>query len=311
VLSVYTKQTAIAAPAAALAVSLAFNWRPTVIAALSGAALWLIAFGWLEWSTGGGFGRHIIAYNASGFSTKLLIARLPILWGYAFLFVSAICALALLWRDEARASSGIARPCVSSKRVVLAIMTLWLIFATAMLVAIGHWGAWVNYLVDWLCVCAVLAGMLAALVWQTIFVNRALGGMERASVYLYLGLALLVAADGRFRHPPLDDPALNEIRQSLVREIIQATRPVLSDDMVLLLRGAREVPIEPAMFTMLAITGNWDQTSFLQLLMNGFFAFIVIHDKGRYTDEMLSAINLAYPRVEQLGPYIIRRPPES
>ena len=46
VLAVYTEQTALAAPAAALAVSLALNRRQTIIALIYGGALGLLGFGW-------------------------------------------------------------------------------------------------------------------------------------------------------------------------------------------------------------------------------------------------------------------------
>ena len=71
VLALFTKQTTVAAPTAALAVSLAFNPRPTIIAVTFGAILGLLAFGWLEWLTDGGFARHIIAYNINTFSLRI------------------------------------------------------------------------------------------------------------------------------------------------------------------------------------------------------------------------------------------------
>ena len=52
VLALFTKQSAVAAPAAALAVSLSLDPRPTIIAATFGAILGLLGLGWLEWLTG-------------------------------------------------------------------------------------------------------------------------------------------------------------------------------------------------------------------------------------------------------------------
>jgi len=91
ILAVYTKQTALAAPAAALAVSFALNRRPTIIALISGAALGLLGFGSLEWGTSGGFGRHVIAYKLRRFRLR----DLSVIWiGYG---LSCTC---LFWLQE-------------------------------------------------------------------------------------------------------------------------------------------------------------------------------------------------------------------
>src|SRR5207249_9412763 len=86
-----------------------------------------------------------------------------------------------------------------------------------------------------------------------------------------------------------------------------AARPVLSDDMVLLIRAGREVQIEPAIFRELTANRRWDQTYFLKLLSNHAFAFVIILNESEYTSEMLGAIAQAYPSIEQLGPYTIHR----
>ena len=93
----------------------------------------------------------------------------------------------------------------------------------------------------------------------------------------------------------------------MIKEIAHSPRPVISDDMVLLVRAGREVSIEPATFRQLTATGSWDQTYFLQLLSNHAFEFAIILDEKEYAAEMLAAIAQAYPKVEQLGPYTIRR----
>ena len=50
----------------------------------------------------------------------------------------------------------------------------------------------------------------------------------------------------------------------LSAEIASADKPVISDDMVLLIRSGREVLWEPAIFAELASTGDWDERPFVR-----------------------------------------------
>jgi hypothetical protein len=313
VLAVYTKQTCIAAPAAAFAVSLTLNRRPTVMAVLGGAVLGLAALGWLEWKTDGGFLRHILGYNINPFSIRALLDQLWTQKRYAFLVIAAIGALAVLLRDRARTPAVPASPGAARARALVAILALWFVFAAAMLVTLGKSGASMNYFIEFMYVCTVPIGMVAALGWQAMVENhtgRRDTGMVLSLVCLSVGLAAQAAVKLPYRHWMLDDSVATEIQRSLVAEIARADRPVLSEDMVLLLRAGREVPIEPMIFTDLAVMGSWDQTPFLRQLISRSFAFVITMRDMRYTPQVLAAIASAYPRVERLGPYTIHRPPD-
>ena len=63
--------------------------------------------------------------------------------------------------------------------------------------------------------------------------------------------------------------------QELVEIIRKATRPVISDDMVLVLRAGRQVQWEPAIFAELASMGLWDQQPFLNMIQSHAFAFFI------------------------------------
>jgi len=229
---------------------------------------------------------------------------------YSFLFVSALGALALLWRDKLHSSNIIASPLEARARFVVAIVTLWLMIATGMLVTAAKIGASVNYFIEFFYICALPVGILTSHSWQDIVAKHARPGKADIGFVLLLlaaGFAGQVIRDRPFRHPQLDDSETTEIQRSMIAEISHAPRPVISDNMVLLLRAGREVPIEPAIFTQLAATGNWDQTPFLQLLSNQTFEFVAIMNEWVYTPQMLAVIAQAYPKIEQLGPYTIHR----
>lgn len=316
VLSVYTKQTEVAAPAAALAVLLVMETRAAILAGLGGAVLGLGALAWLEWQTGGGFLRHIISYNINTWSLHLLVKQLRDQRVYALLLALAVIGLAMLWPRRAAASRWPGAGTSGDWPTVAPIVSLWLLISLAMLTTLGKSGSYVNYFIEAMCICAVPAGMLVGLGWQGV-----VAAAGRGAISLRLGLICVVLALATViaKRPPmcLVSPVLRDgghtaIRENLVREIAAQDRPVLSDDMVLLMRGGRGVPIEPAIFRELALTGTWDQRRFLDLIDAHAFAFVVRYYLfPLYTPEVVAAIHRAYPRVETRGPYTIRYPDGS
>ena len=308
VLAIYTKQTAVAAPAAALAVSLALNRRQTINALIFGAGLGLLAFGWIEWLTNGGFGLHIVAYNINTFSVEGFIRNVRGLRLFMLLFVLAAGALALLWREQLLPFKADASFRRSRAWAVVAIVTLWLIFQAATLVTSAKTGASINYFIEFFFVCALPIGILTSHCWHDIIVDRSRPGkVDFVLLFLMVVPTVIMAKHPSYRYAELDNPKATAVRQYMIREIAHAPRPVLSDDMVLVLRAGQEVQIEPAIFRELTATRRWDQTYFLQLLSNHAFEFVIILNEYEYTAEMLAAIAEAYPNIERLGPYTIRR----
>ena len=80
VLSIYTRQTELAAPASALLVLLLVRPRATILAGIGGAVLGLCALAWLEWATAGGFlrqgtGSQLVSELSGGNQQKVVIAK--------------------------------------------------------------------------------------------------------------------------------------------------------------------------------------------------------------------------------------------
>jgi hypothetical protein len=314
VLSIYTRQTELAAPASALLVLLLVRPRATILAGIGGAVLGLSALAWLEWVTARGFLRHVITYNINTWTFALLLTRLRFQVSYAVLLALAVNGLAVLWlrrRDETLPRGAEA----SRYTIVLPTITVWLLLSLIMMVAtVGKNGSDVNYFIEPMCVCAVAVGLLIGLCWQAVA-----GSPGRRDMALRLGLIFAtVALVGVMakRRPvcyAVRDPGLIAIQQNLVQEIAKQNRPVLSEDMVLSLRAGQEVPIEMAIFHELAIKGQWDQRRLTDLIDSHAFAFLVTTpDKTytplRYTPEVMAALERVYPRVETRGPYAVRYP---
>jgi hypothetical protein len=310
-LSVYTKQTCIAAPIAALAISFTVNRQMTIISTAFGATLGLLSLGWLELVTGGGFITHVLAYNVNRFSLELLGDHLLNEKAYAPLMFVAGSTLAFIWWNDRSPGSVPRCDGTVTARMTVAILGLWFVLATGMLVTVGKVGSSTNYFIEVMCICAVPIGMLAALGSQAalgIDTGWRPGCMRLMLVCVSAGLTAQMVLRRHGHYPDMDNPRLTQIRQDLVREIGQQARPVLSEDMVLLMRAGREVPLEPAIFEELAAKGMWDQRPFLQSLADTSFAFVITEMSDLYTPEVLTAISKAYPSVERIGPYTIHRP---
>jgi hypothetical protein len=310
VLSVYTKQTELTAPASALVVLLMVRPRAAILAGLGGAILGLAALAWLEWLTAGGFLRHILAYNVNTSSFDLLVRRLREEAIYAILLAAAVVGLGVSWLDRVAAARRHA-PGTAKYSVVVPIVTVWLSLSAAMLLStVGKTGSNVNYFIEPMCVCAVAAGMLVGLYWQAVVGSP--GPRDAALRFGLVCLLALVAMTVRHRPYYLThsfDPGLIAMQENLVLEIARQDRPVLSEDMVLSLRGGQDVPIEPLIFHELAKTGQWDQRRLLDLINNHTFAFVVRYPWDElYTPEVLNAILRAYPRVQTRGSYVVRYP---
>jgi hypothetical protein len=103
----------------------------------------------------------------------------------------------------------------------------------------------------------------------------------------------------------------------LVTEVSEATRPVISDDMVVLLRAGKSVLWEPAIFHELALTGYWDERPFIDMIDSHTFAFfITVGDEqnqwdGRYTPLVAEAIQKAYPVKRRIAGYLVHLEADS
>ena len=265
---------------------------------------------WLEWLTAGGFLRHIIWYNVNTWSFALLRERLQSHALYAVLLAVAVAGLGLSWPRR----GAITRREDSEEKEytgVVPTLGLWLLLSLVMLPTVGKTGSSVNYFIELMCVCAVATGMLVGLCWEAL--TNANDAAFRIGL-LCVAIALLAMLAKR-RHYCADyfDPGLIAIQENLVRELAREPKPVMSEDMILLLRAGKEVPIEPAIFRELAMNGQWDQRRYLDLIDNHAFAFMItkpdkILTPERYTPEMLAATARAYPRVEVRGPYLVHYP---
>ncbi len=303
VFAVYTKQGEMPAAAAALAVAFIINRRQTVRVALVGLGMATIALAALEWTTDGGFLRHIVLYNSyPPFSLSAglsLVTRVYL--GHVVYLALALAGLLFVWVREIRSSRFLATPEYhdagsfnaiasflreSDLRIVLAMSSLWFVLSSIMVVTGGQIGANENHLIEAMCIWAIPIGMLTAFT-----VARAFGRAPKTNGNICFVLASLLAVAllfqvrqlGPKQYGQLRDPALVAASERLVRDVRSATRPVYSEDMVISMRSERGVAFEPPFMQLIFLSEGWDEaTAFVRMIEEEQFAFLILQYESTY-----------------------------
>jgi hypothetical protein len=302
VAAVYCKQTQLPAGIAVFLVTLPRRPGAAIGAAGIAAGSGLAVLGFLQWLTAGGFLENIIGYNINRFAWDNLE---DVFWPERTSFplmllmpIAACCILISVLRTRpggVRTQFGVRladRP--EAARVMIMVH---FVFASLMLVIVFKSGGNCNYLLDWLCVGSVLIG-----VW--------LCDLMRAEwrFAALVGLMILCLIFLRVRQLPDEFPRAEfDGEAALVRRIEEATKPVASENMTLLMRAGKPVIFEPSIVTELASVGRWDERPLVQMIDQRGFAFMITTDDvhgatAHRTPAVDAAMRLAYPRVEQMSP---------
>jgi len=316
VAALYTKQTMVAAPGALFGVLLwqrpALAFRGLVTATILGLA----AFSAITWATDGGFPRHIFVYNINRVSLRELIHIVDILRAQALFVVVAIVMAVARWRSirERLADRSPDTPPLAIADMGWMAVVCYFATTSVMLVTVMKSGAFLNYFIEWLLVVVMLVGCGLA------DAARVATGRSRPAVSFkfVLGAVILpcaIAVQAAVIDVP-DPSATNTVRHrqdvdALSARMRAAPQPIISDEMVLLLRSGKDVLFEPMIFTELASMGTWDERPFVARIRARQFAMIVTdqpHDVNRYTPAMWQAIDSAYPVIERQAGYTLHLP---
>lgn len=324
-LSVYAKQISIAAPIAAFSVLLLVRPGLAIRGIALSTILGLLALTWLSVVTDGGFLTHILAYNINRFLPssfgEILLPQLII---HMALIALAVLGAAASWRTIGRAVSGkgsltLIREVLGPNRALIAVLMLLIFFVlkTIMLLGVLKSGASFNYMIEWFSAVAIFAGLALAPVaaramgpmpagWQLSLVPVTLGlvalPLQLALLPVYFANAQVVAQK-------------SEARARIVKRIASSARPVIADDMTLLIRAGRNVEWESAITAELGQLGKYDQLAFAGLIRAHCFGLFVIEGKTdrspflvRYNPPVVAAIFSAYPKEEKINEFSLRSP---
>lgn len=313
VASVFTKQISVIAPAAALLTLFLLDRRLALRLLAVCLIVGLILLGALVWQSRGGFVRHLFLYNINRFDLSRMVPNFfsGTTVKDRFIIVAGTIAFAtaayLAVHDRRR------RTAVEPGRL---IMLLFVPLSTLALIATAKYGSSSSYYMQWesglAIVLAAQLGLLIEAARARFAANRTIGSLALAAIPV-----LIMAAIGKFpdrNHVGRLDLLLRQ--DVLLEPYFRATRgPVISDEMVMLMRLKGDVLWEPAIFAELANVGAWDERIIIDQIAHRRIAmFATDGDRGtrwfdeRYNPAVLAAMERHYQRVGHAGEYVIWRP---
>jgi len=322
-LGLYTKQSFLAAPLAALLWLFFRDWRRALLLAGLLLLLGLPPFLLLNQATQGGFAFGLLSANVNPFSARLLLGQVAdFLRTFAVLFLLAIYAwVERLRHDSSHPSPG--RGGVWGEVAFLArlsVLDFYFVTALATIALAGKVGAWENYFFEPLFVLCLFAGLAIAKMLGACYPSHPWYPRPAGRTLAILIPALLLVQAGLMWHTPTAARELMaDNRQAYERlsPLIRAqTEMILSEDLGLLVLNGQEVPYYSFEYAQLARTGRWDQQWELAALRQQRFSLVVL-ERGtrenpdryqRFTREVLSEVDRNYALVEEITRYRVYRP---
>ena len=336
VLALFTKQTMIAAPLACFAATYLSDRRTALAGLALGVLIGLPLFISLMAETNGGFLRHIVGYNAN----RIDITNLTMVWGI-LKYYPVLVSLPLAWLalsyggrllDMRASSTGAAtglqwRSGFNPRPALLSITYLSL--TTLTLPAVLKSGAAFNYLTEWMYALAIGLGYQLQFAvkqalnflqesWKseigTVAGKARILGFVPAAVFFMLAVQVEMASPQSQLTFDKDMERTQEYK-ALQRLVASTSKPVISDDMVVLVRAGKQVYLESAIIAELTSLGKFDESELLGLMANKQFAFIITNGRAedeifraRYTPAMRQSILDNYPNETKLAGLTIHWP---
>jgi len=309
-LGVYTKQSLLAIPAAAILLLAAI--RPARAAKLAagfvvaGAAVFL-AFAWV---TDGGVVQHWILYNVNPFSVTRSIGLENLMLTNLGVLIAAGLAACWISLPGLTQLSRIRQRLLTSP-LRRASLGFGLTVAAGFIVSlgIGKQGSNINYCLEWQLALCPLAGIFLVYVkrkWQAQDPGMALLRPFLVCAMAITGVQLAYdswqVADHNLGWTSNARQELAGLRREdarLLKLVARFDGPVVSDNMMLLLRADKPIPFDPAVIEMATETGRFDERELVQRTSNGFFAAFVLRkgaERERLSPAMLQALLQNYQK---------------
>lgn len=316
-LSVFTKQNSVLTAMAGLGV-LCFS-RPGLAmrGALACVILGTATLAFLVWQTDGEVLKHLFLYNINRFDLARLIPNIVEGTGKKDRALLALGLAGIVW---ALVRGGLSRrdaiaTGLSGRRATAAFALL----ATVSLVATAKYGSSSAYYMQWEAALAIFGGVAIAYLLQWSERLRAEGRKWSAMACLTLPLLVIlwtaVTTDRGHLRSIRDFRRQGDQLAILLKPI---KGPILSTEMVLLLRTGHPVVWEPAIFRELAIAGQWNEQGLVSRIKRHRIAAVLSDgDRGyRWFDEQFSpaiadAMDEALPRKIHVGLRILHLPSDG
>jgi hypothetical protein len=328
VAAVFVKQNLLAAPLTILAI---FAWRDpwrTVRAYGLGFVIGAIVTVWLALQTHGGFLRHLFLYPMNRWSAHHWLDLAGLVWSQGrILIMLAAVSVALRWRAMVAGQTpltpltpGQAAAPRGDSQTCLRLLAIYLVLSAGLSVLAGKVGASVNYFVETLYACCIWLGLLVALHVRTAAAGSQHGAWRQRGIALSLPLLFVL----QFWSIPFTLAASRTLYYgktvrrddaALLAAVRAIGKPVISDDLALVLLAGKQPAVEPFLFAQLESQGLWNDAQLISLMdRHAIGAVVTYKDPGdptfddRFKAGILSAVLRDYPRVEKFGDARLRLP---
>ncbi len=316
VLALLAKQNTIAGAVACCGVSLmvrpALTLRAIALSAtMGGAALAVLTF-----VTDGEFLRHVIFYNLNDYDLKQLFKIMHRLFP-EYMYVASLVVvsagvlawqLVTKWRSPTSVSLRADLVRCPEASATFAILIYFLLAMISSLGA-GKVGSNDNYIIEWLAVWSMIVGLVIVRLSSGVVFSLDRARAQRLAFALAGVVGLIVIQIVPIRYLTVPSAANREAPQQILEEIQAMPGPVWSEDMMLVMRAGKSVPLMPFIMTQLSQQGLWDQSEFIDRLRGRYFDLVIVKtwSDDRFTPEMKEAVLNAYPVVEKIGRYLVYR----
>ncbi len=296
--SLYTKQTLIAAPAAAFVAMFRLDRRAAILFALALGAIGGAIYLAIDFATRGGFTFGFIDSNATVYLPAQL---LDLLGNFGFTFAILVGLAIWEWIRRVRAGQ-------------FGVLEAYAVTSLATLSFAGRVGAWENYFFEAIVVVCIFASL--KLKAKSEKQNRE---SQIANLALPVLLVLQLLLYARDHDPRIaaslvaqDYPA----NQQLAALLARTNGIIISEDMGALVTSGKEVAYYTFQYSSLARSGKWDQSWELNGLRAGMFPLVIL-ERGtredvdhyrRFTREFVSSLDRYYARTQAIGKYEIYTP---
>jgi len=304
-LALYTKQTLLAAPAAAFLALFARDKKLAIIFAIalgvSGGIIYLL----LDAMTGGGFTFGLLTSNATVFLFDQLTTLLT-----NFFTTFPILLMLALWSWVNR---------IRSRKI--GVLEWYALISLAMLMMSGRIGAWENYFFEAIAMACVFTGFQIS---DFRFQIDDLSTSRKSTIYTLrvqfaIAILLIVQLILYWRDPriALDLVTQGEPANRDLATLLQRTSgTIISEDMGALATSGKQVAYYTFQYSSLARSGGWDQSWELNGLRDGKFPLVILEQGTRedvdhyrrFTRAFVSALDRYYAHTQTIGHYEIYIP---
>lgn len=320
ILGLYTKQTVIAVPLAALIYLLNYDRKQFLRFSIIVTLLGLVPFLITLYFTNGEFYNNIIKYNMNTWNSKELVIWWQHIWRtHKWLFLAGVVSLSIYPIILYQNSRNNTPSDKLSREIKRFIDPIWLYAITSLLnyFAIAKAGSAPNYLLEPLAAWSLLS---------CITISRCLNSFKNTPgfkssfvplCYSFVLLSLYLVHSLPYRNPQFVSAMFNSGKNpdradvqifNFIQKLVNKETDSYSETPIFNIRAGRSIYFQPFIMSELARQKIWDQSQFVSDIETGRFPIVISHidlvgaePTNLYTTEMLKAFRNSYKVIDTIA----------